>query len=86
MVRSVLRRTPVLRVIALLAFGLGCGPVALVPEDAGVVVEDAGSSDGGERFDAGEFRTSSRDEIGVLTEAMGRMKASLVQAMKMLES
>jgi protein-histidine pros-kinase len=37
-------------------------------------------------LDAGEFRTRSRDEIGVLTEAMGRMKASLVQAMKMLES
>ncbi len=37
-------------------------------------------------MEAGEFRTKSRDEIGVLTEAMGRMKASLVQAMKMLES
>ncbi len=37
-------------------------------------------------LDAGEFKTRSRDEIGVLTEAMGRMKASLVQAMKMLES
>ena len=37
-------------------------------------------------MDAGEFKTKSRDEIGVLTEAMGRMKASLVQAMKMLES
>ncbi len=37
-------------------------------------------------FEAGEFKTRSRDEIGVLTEAMGRMKASLVQAMKMLES
>jgi HAMP domain-containing protein len=36
-------------------------------------------------MEAGEFRTRSRDEIGVLTEAMGRMKASLVQAMKMLE-
>ena len=36
-------------------------------------------------MDAGEFRTRSKDEIGVLTEAMGRMKASLVQAMKMLE-
>jgi protein-histidine pros-kinase len=37
------------------------------------------------QLDAGEFKTRSRDEIGVLTEAMGRMKASLVQAMKMLE-
>jgi HAMP domain-containing protein len=37
-------------------------------------------------MEAGEFHTKSRDEIGVLTEAMGRMKASLVQAMKMLES
>jgi protein-histidine pros-kinase len=37
------------------------------------------------KMDAGEFKTKSKDEIGVLTEAMGRMKASLVQAMKMLE-
>jgi protein-histidine pros-kinase len=37
------------------------------------------------KMDAGEFKTNSKDEIGVLTEAMGRMKASLVQAMKMLE-
>ena len=36
-------------------------------------------------LDAGEFKANSKDEIGVLTEAMGRMKASLVQAMKMLE-
>ena len=36
-------------------------------------------------MDAGEFKTHSKDEIGVLTGAMGRMKASLVQAMKMLE-
>jgi protein-histidine pros-kinase len=38
------------------------------------------------QIDAGDFHTTSRDEIGVLTEAMGRMKASLVQAMKMLEA
>jgi HAMP domain-containing protein len=37
-------------------------------------------------MEAGEFRTRSKDEIGVLTEAMSRMKASLVQAMKMLEA
>jgi len=37
-------------------------------------------------MDAGAFQTRSKDEIGVLTEALGRMKASLVQAMKMLES
>ncbi len=37
-------------------------------------------------MDAGDFKTKSKDEIGVLTEAMGRMKASLVQAMKMLEA
>ena len=37
------------------------------------------------KMDAGEFKSTSRDEIGVLTEAMGRMKASLVQAMKMLD-
>jgi HAMP domain-containing protein len=36
-------------------------------------------------LDAGEFRTRSKDEIGVLTEALGRMKTSLVQAMKMIE-
>jgi HAMP domain-containing protein len=37
------------------------------------------------QMEAGEFRTRSRDEIGVLTEALARMKVSLVQAMKMLE-
>ncbi|MEO8305529.1 MAG: DUF3365 domain-containing protein [Betaproteobacteria bacterium] len=37
-------------------------------------------------MEAGEFKSKSHDEIGVLTEAMGRMKASLVQAMKMLET
>ena len=36
-------------------------------------------------LEAGDFRTRSKDEIGVLTEALGRMKTSLVQAMKMLE-
>jgi protein-histidine pros-kinase len=36
-------------------------------------------------LEAGEFRTRSKDEIGVLTEALGRMKTSLVQALKMLE-
>jgi len=36
-------------------------------------------------MDAGEFKTHSKDEIGVLTESMGRMKASLLQAMKMLD-
>jgi len=36
-------------------------------------------------MDAGEFKTRSRDEIGVLTDALARMKVSLVQAMKMLE-
>ena len=38
------------------------------------------------KMDAGEFKSKSRDEIGVLTNAMGRMKTSLVQAMKMLDS
>jgi protein-histidine pros-kinase len=37
-------------------------------------------------MDAGEFKSTSTDEIGVLTGAMGRMKASLVQAMKMLDT
>ena len=36
-------------------------------------------------MEAGEFKTHSKDEIGVLTEALGRMKTSLVQALKMLE-
>ena len=37
-------------------------------------------------LDAGDFRSRSHDEIGVLTEALNRMKASMVQAIKMLES
>jgi protein-histidine pros-kinase len=37
-------------------------------------------------LEAGDFHAKSKDEIGVLTEAMGRMKASLVQAMKMLDT
>jgi protein-histidine pros-kinase len=37
-------------------------------------------------LDAGDFRTRSKDEIGVLTDALSRMKASMVQAIKMLES
>ena len=37
-------------------------------------------------LDAGEFRTKSHDEIGVLAEALNRMKTSMVQAIKMLES
>jgi protein-histidine pros-kinase len=36
-------------------------------------------------LDAGEFQTRSKDEIGVLTEALGRMKTSMVQAIKMLD-
>ena len=36
-------------------------------------------------LEAGDFRTHSKDEIGTLTEALGRMKTSLVQAMKMLD-
>jgi protein-histidine pros-kinase len=37
-------------------------------------------------FEAGEFKSRSKDEIGTLTDALGRMKTSLVQAMKMLEA
>jgi HAMP domain-containing protein len=37
-------------------------------------------------LDAGEFKTKSKDEIGVLSDALARMKVSLVQAMKMLEA
>jgi len=36
-------------------------------------------------MDAGEFKSRSKDEIGVLTDALGRMKASVVQAMNMLD-
>jgi protein-histidine pros-kinase len=36
-------------------------------------------------MDAPEFSVRSHDEIGVLAESFGRMKKSLVQAMKMLE-
>ena len=36
-------------------------------------------------MEAGEFRSHSKDEIGVLTDALGRMKTSVVQAMNMLE-
>ena len=37
-------------------------------------------------LEAGEFRSQSNDEIGTLTHALGRMRTSLVQALKMLES
>lgn len=33
-----------------------------------------------------EFKRSSRDEIGVLAQSIGRMRTSLVKAMKMLDS
>ena len=36
-------------------------------------------------FEAGDFKAHSSDEIGTLSEALGRMKTSVVQAMKMLE-
>ncbi|MBL0150151.1 MAG: DUF3365 domain-containing protein [Ideonella sp.] len=36
-------------------------------------------------MDAPEFATRSRDEIGVLADSFARMRASVVQAMKMLE-
>jgi HAMP domain-containing protein len=36
-------------------------------------------------LDAGDFRSRSNDEIGVLTGALARMKTSMVQAIKMLD-
>ena len=36
-------------------------------------------------MEAGEFKSRSKDEIGVLTEALSRMKTSVVQAMNMLD-
>ena len=37
-------------------------------------------------MDAPEFQSTSKDEIGVLTQSFARMRASVVQAMKMLEN
>jgi protein-histidine pros-kinase len=37
-------------------------------------------------FDVPEFKSSRHDEIGVLAKSIGRMRASLAQAMKMLET
>jgi protein-histidine pros-kinase len=36
-------------------------------------------------LDAPEFGTGSRDEIGVLADSFGRMRKSLVHAMKLLD-
>ena len=36
-------------------------------------------------MEAGEFKSKSKDEIGVLTDSLARMKASVVQAMNMLD-
>jgi HAMP domain-containing protein len=33
-----------------------------------------------------EFKRTANDEIGVLSKSIGRMRTSMVQAMKMLET
>jgi protein-histidine pros-kinase len=38
------------------------------------------------QLESGEFKSKSKDEIGVLTQALARMNKSLVQAIKMLEA
>jgi protein-histidine pros-kinase len=37
-------------------------------------------------LETAEFKDKTKDEIGVLTEALARMNKSLVQAIKMLEA
>ncbi len=37
-------------------------------------------------LESGDFRSRSSDEIGTLTHALGRMRTSLVQALKMLDN
>jgi protein-histidine pros-kinase len=37
-------------------------------------------------LDIPEFKRSSSDEIGVLSKSIARMRTSMVQAMKMLET
>ena len=38
------------------------------------------------QLESAEFKSKSKDEIGVLTQALARMNKSLVQAIKMLEA
>ena len=38
------------------------------------------------QVETAEFKDKSKDEIGTLTQALGRMNKSLVQAIKMLEA
>jgi protein-histidine pros-kinase len=37
-------------------------------------------------LDIAEFKRAANDEIGVLAKSIGRMRTSMVQAMKMLET
>ena len=60
-----------------------CGPTSITEKLDQPPLVFLGSTIG--NLEAGDFRSRSRDEIGTLTHALGRMKTSLIQAMEMLD-